>query len=427
MTITQTEAFDAMLQHYRALDEHVGVRIAALVGAVESGIAYEPAVAALVAYLAEEVLPHAVAEEHTIYRVAGARADLADTVNEMTAEHRVLTSAAESLANAASAPAAVEQARQIGTLFTAHVNKENDLLLPVLLEDDDVDLAQLLVQMHRLTEAAQVAPFIEDASSPDSEAVVLSLLLEAASELAHAGHGDRACRLVASAWAALRTPRPALAVRTTASLHRLVRLVASEPVAFHSLDKGSGAAADRQLDVRHLAPAQRHETIFAAYHGLAPETGYVLVNDHDPRPLRYQFEAEHAGEFTWDAIESGPEVWRVRIGRPALDGAAANGPSDSEDPGDQELDVRVLPHGQRHDVIFATYDSLVSGGGFVIVNDHDPQPLHYQFEAEHAGEFTWDYLESGPEVWRVRIGRPPCSGGRLTTATLRTHEGGTQH
>jgi len=405
MTITQTEARDAMLQHHRALDEHVGVRIAALVGAVESGIAYEPAVAALVAYLAEEVLPHAVAEEHTIYRVAGARADLADTVNEMTAEHRVLTSATEALANAATAPAALEQAKQIGTLFTTHVNKENDLLLPVLLEDDDVDLAQLLVQMHRLTEAAQEAPFVEDASSPDSEAVVVSLLLDAANELAHAGLGDRACQLVASAWAALRTPRPALAVRTTASLHRLVRLVTSEPVAFHPSEKGSDAGDVRQLDVRHLAPAQRHETIFAAYHGLAPETGYVLVNDHDPKPLRYQFDAEHAGEFTWDTIESGPEVWRVRIGRPALDGATAGEPYDSENLGDQELDVRVLPHGQRHDVIFATYDDLVVGGGFVIVNDHDPQPLHYQFEAEHPGEFTWDYLESGPELWRVRIGR----------------------
>ncbi|GGV00404.1 hypothetical protein GCM10010182_17060 [Actinomadura cremea] len=28
-----------------------------------------------------------------------------------------------------------------------------------------------------------------------------------------------------------------------------------------------------------------------------------------------------------------------------------------------------------------------------------------QFAAEHSGRFTWDYLESGPEVWRVRIGR----------------------
>jgi uncharacterized protein (DUF2249 family) len=47
----------------------------------------------------------------------------------------------------------------------------------------------------------------------------------------------------------------------------------------------------------------------------------------------------------------------------------------------------------------------------VLVNDHDPKPLRYQFEAEHAGEFTWEYLESGPEVWRVRIGRPASLAG----------------
>jgi len=44
----------------------------------------------------------------------------------------------------------------------------------------------------------------------------------------------------------------------------------------------------------------------------------VLVNDHDPKPLRYQFQAEHPGEFTWDYLESGPEAWRVRIARAAV-------------------------------------------------------------------------------------------------------------
>ncbi|HLS44151.1 MAG TPA: DUF2249 domain-containing protein, partial [Ornithinicoccus sp.] len=48
---------------------------------------------------------------------------------------------------------------------------------------------------------------------------------------------------------------------------------------------------------------------------------------------------------------------------------------------------------------------LEPGAAFVLVNDHDPKPLYYQLQAENAGEFTWDYLEDGPEVWRVRIGR----------------------
>lgn len=70
------------------------------------------------------------------------------------------------------------------------------------------------------------------------------------------------------------------------------------------------------------------------------------------------------------------------------------------------LDVRQEIPARRHDLIFQTYADLAAGDGFVLVNDHDPKPLYYQFAAEHENEFEWDYLEQGPQVWRVRIGRP---------------------
>ncbi len=73
---------------------------------------------------------------------------------------------------------------------------------------------------------------------------------------------------------------------------------------------------------------------------------------------------------------------------------------------DDLLDIRQDPPARRHVMIFEKYGSLGAGENFVLVNDHDPKPLYYQFEAEHKGQFTWDYLEEGPEVWRVRIGRP---------------------
>jgi uncharacterized protein (DUF2249 family)/hemerythrin-like domain-containing protein len=353
MTITQTEALDAMYRHHHLLNEGVDTRIAVLNEAVHNHVAYEPAVASLVVYLAEEVLPHALAEEQSIYRAARTCANLTDTVDLMIAEHRVLASAIDSLAGTATASAALDQAQQIGTLFTSHVAKENEVLLPALLEDVDVDLTQLLKEMHRLTEAGQNTPLDEDAPKTDSEAAVLSLLLETARELARAGSGDRACQLVALAWASLRTSRPDLAARTTASLHGLVRLVTSEPIALRSRQEVDDTTADRELDVRHLAPTQRHETIFASYHDLAPGTGYVLVNDHDPKPLRYQFEAEHTGEFTWDYLESGPKVWRVRISKVSANGVVTGAPRDLEGSADKVFDVRVLPHGQRHEVIFA--------------------------------------------------------------------------
>ena len=70
-----------------------------------------------------------------------------------------------------------------------------------------------------------------------------------------------------------------------------------------------------------------------------------------------------------------------------------------------ELDVRVIAPRDKHPTIFRTFDELASGEAMVIVNDHDPRPLKYQFSAERSDIFDWTYLIEGPQVWRVRIDR----------------------
>lgn len=76
-----------------------------------------------------------------------------------------------------------------------------------------------------------------------------------------------------------------------------------------------------------------------------------------------------------------------------------------------QLDVRLIPPYQRHVLIFETFEALAPAEQFELVNDHDPKPLYYQFAAERAGEFTWDYIERGPQVWRVRIGKTAGANG----------------
>jgi len=71
----------------------------------------------------------------------------------------------------------------------------------------------------------------------------------------------------------------------------------------------------------------------------------------------------------------------------------------------RELDVREIAPRVRHPLIFSTFDELKSGDSFVLVNDHDPKPLYYQFEAERHDQFRWEYLVTGPEEWQVRITR----------------------
>lgn len=74
-------------------------------------------------------------------------------------------------------------------------------------------------------------------------------------------------------------------------------------------------------------------------------------------------------------------------------------------PEPRTLDVRVIPPREKHPTIFQTFHALNPGESFVLLNDHDPMPLRYQFEAEHAGQFGWAYLEKGPAVWRVEISK----------------------
>lgn len=75
------------------------------------------------------------------------------------------------------------------------------------------------------------------------------------------------------------------------------------------------SSAAKIVDVRSLAPAQRHEKIFQLVNALAPGASFILVNDHDPKPLYYQLEAEYPQQFSWTYRERGPEVWQVEIGK----------------------------------------------------------------------------------------------------------------
>jgi len=69
----------------------------------------------------------------------------------------------------------------------------------------------------------------------------------------------------------------------------------------------------------------------------------------------------------------------------------------------KELNVKKIIPRERHPLIFRTFDELEKGDAFVLVNDHDPKPLYYQFLHEREGLFSWQYLEEGPEEWRVKI------------------------
>lgn len=86
-------------------------------------------------------------------------------------------------------------------------------------------------------------------------------------------------------------------------------------------DRGQGQTTTK-VDVRSIPPHERHPRIFALFDSLAPGEAIELVTDHEPRPLRSQFTAKHAGRFAWDQREVGHAHWEATIRK--LDAAAAD-------------------------------------------------------------------------------------------------------
>ena len=71
----------------------------------------------------------------------------------------------------------------------------------------------------------------------------------------------------------------------------------------------------------------------------------------------------------------------------------------------KQVDVRTIHPRERHPLLFRTFDELESGQAFELINDHDPKPLYYQFQAERSGQIDWTYLEEGPERWRGKVSK----------------------
>ncbi|HRO38681.1 MAG TPA: iron-sulfur cluster repair di-iron protein [Flavobacteriales bacterium] len=160
--------------------------------------------------------------------------------------------------------------------------------------------------------------------------------------------------------------------------------------------EAAGMANSNVLDVTKLAPAVKHSTIFGRIAQLGEGQSLVIHNDHDPAPLRHQLGHTHPGTIQWEYLEKGPEWWKVKITKISPRNAEA---------GLNILDVTKLPPAIKHSTIFERIAKLQGGESLTIHNDHDPKPLRYHLEAEHGDAYGWEYLEEGPEWWKVKITR----------------------
>ncbi len=278
--MSQTEAdhaaADAVVAHHTELAATLTRHVAQLRAAARSGM--DPHWAKqrrnLSTWLRTELLPHAAAEEQALYPPAAATEAGRLLVAGMVDEHRAIGRLVTELETAGTAVDAAGAARALAALFEVHLDKENSLILPLLLATDDVSIAGVLGGMHDLlgghANAAEPGPSEAGKPSPS-----------AAPESGRSGcgcggdHGNREAALA---------PAPVLTV-------------------------------DTRLDVRALPHGQRHARVLAAVSELPADGALVLVAPHAPMPLLGEIDQRFPGQIDREWLQEGPDVWQIRLHR----------------------------------------------------------------------------------------------------------------
>lgn len=256
------EAAEAVRNHHAEMAGHLHTLTATLVDAAARGdaAAAEDARRTLVAWAEADLVPHALAEEKAMYPAAHELPAGRLLVDGMLAEHTIVTDLVRRISSAVDGVHAAAYATALQVLFDSHLAKENDLVLPLLVETPSVSVAELLGGMHELL----------------------------GGEGGHEDHGHAAPESAAGHGAG------------------------------HTCNCGEkDGAGYPELDARAVPHAIRHATIFGALDAIRPGSGLVLVAPHDPLPLLAQVEDRYSGAFEVSYLERGPEAWRLQLVRRA--------------------------------------------------------------------------------------------------------------
>jgi uncharacterized protein (DUF2249 family)/iron-sulfur cluster repair protein YtfE (RIC family) len=246
------QAVEAIKDHHSQLAGALAIQVETLIDAAVradlpgAGLASK----SLVSWCQSELIPHALAEERTLYPKAHENSQARLLVDAMINEHRDILALVEAIGVAKTPVRAAANAQALLSIFNSHLVKENEQILPLLAQSNEVSLAELLGGMHELL------------GGPADDMI------------SEGGCGGNC----------------------TCGEQDLVGVYP-------------------ELDSRVVPHAIRHATIFGALGSIAVGNGLVLIASHDPLPLLAQVEQRTPGHFSIDYLESGPETWRLRFVR----------------------------------------------------------------------------------------------------------------
>ncbi|PFG39506.1 hemerythrin HHE cation binding domain-containing protein [Georgenia soli] len=142
------ETAEEIRRHHAVMVADLDRLSAALAGAADAGTDTGPERAALQEWIGTVLVPHAAHEEETTYPAAARLAEGRLLIAAMLAEHELIRHFAGMVAGSENPAAAGAYARALFETFASHQRKENDHILPLLVDDPSVSLTELLAGSH---------------------------------------------------------------------------------------------------------------------------------------------------------------------------------------------------------------------------------------------------------------------------------------
>ncbi|MCD7442374.1 DUF2249 domain-containing protein [Streptomyces lincolnensis] len=198
--------------------------------------------------------------------------------------------------------------------------------------------------------------------------------------------------------AAHRMPEARLLIESLIGEHRCLTALVD---ALRAAPSPAAAAADaRALQVLFEEHLAKENGLVLPLLAMTPEVclAELLADMHH----RLANDSADKGTPEEQHNEEGHDVDEARIEKTGgCDGVCGRG--GAEEANEPELDVRDVPHALRHATVLGALDAVPAGAAMVLISHHDPLPLLAQIEERDPGAFSVEYLERGPEAWRLRL------------------------
>ena len=152
------------------------------------------------------------------------------------------------------------------------------------------------------------------------------------------------------------------------------------------------------IDLRKVEPNDWKQVVFHRYGMMEEGTTMELIAKENPVEIHGIFIQKFEGKHAWIYKKKEPEEYIIHITKNDNSGLGDKGFSVVHN-----MDIRPYPPAERHEMFYKAFADIKPSEAFEFINDHDPKPLYYQMEAESKEPFKWEYLEQGPDAWKVRV------------------------